>query len=78
MGQHHLDSFDGEDGLRIFQELDQAVCEANRTATNGKMGPLTKDKVLRVVAAVSKLRSRYVAEIIKFGSTGTSRVARGV
>ena len=78
MAQHHLDSFDGEVSLRLFQELDHAVCEANRTAINGKMAPLSKDKVLRVAAAVSKLRSRYLAKVIKLGSTGTSRVARGV
>jgi hypothetical protein len=44
MAQHHLDSFDGEVSLGVFQELDQAVCEANRMAINGKMGALTKDQ----------------------------------
>ena len=36
------------------------------------MGPLSKDQILRVAGAVSKLRSRYLAEVIKLGATASS------
>ena len=45
------------------------IREANRMAIHATTWPLTKEKVLRVAAAVSKLRARYLAEVVKLGDS---------
>ena len=54
---------------KVAREIDQAIREANRVAIQAATGSLTKNRVLRVAAAVSQLRARYLAEIVKLGDT---------
>lgn len=65
MAQHNLDSFDTDLGRRrVFQEFDQAIVESNRAAISAATGGVTREQVLRVAIVVSRLRARYLAEIL--------------
>lgn len=70
MEHHNNDTFDNDVSRhKAFQEFDQAIREANRVAVHALAGSLTKERVLRVAAAVSKLRARYLSEVVKMGDT---------
>ena len=74
MPNQESDAFDTDFALRrVFQEFDQAVREANRAAIAATIGPVTKDQVLRVAIAVSRLRARYLREVLKLAAEGGAR-----
>ena len=74
MPNQESDAFDTDfTRRRVFQEFDQAVREANRAAIAASIGPVTKDQVLRVAVVVSKLRARYLREVLKLAGEGGER-----
>ncbi|MSP20999.1 MAG: hypothetical protein EXQ93_05675 [Alphaproteobacteria bacterium] len=74
MAEHDLDVFDDDRSRRrIFQEFDQAIRESNRAAVSAATGAITKDSVLRVAITVSRLRARYLREVLKLSSEGGDR-----
>lgn len=74
MASHDLDVFEEDRSRRrMFQEFDQAIRESNRTAINAATGPITKEHVMRVAIAVSKLRARYLKEVLRLSEAGGDR-----
>ncbi len=66
MAKHNIDAFDEDRAKRrMFREFDQAISESNRAAITAATGAISKEQVLRVAITVSRLRARYLREVMK-------------
>ena len=70
MADHHnIDTFEDDRAKRrVFQEFEQAIWESNRAAITAAAGGITKEQVLRVAITVSRLRARYLREVLKLSA----------
>lgn len=69
MAEHNIDAFDDDRvKRRIFQEFDHAISESNRAAITATTGAISKEQVLRVAITVSRLRARYLREVMKLAA----------
>ncbi len=69
MAEHNIDAFDDDRAKRrMFQEFEQAIWESNRAAITAATGGISKESVLRVAITVSRLRARYLREVMKLSA----------
>ncbi len=74
MPEHEIEGFeDDRTRRRMFQEFEQAIRESNRTAIAAATGGISKEHVLRVAITVSRLRARYLKEVLKLSAESGDR-----
>jgi hypothetical protein len=74
MPEQEIDGFDDDRSRRrMFQEFEQAIRESNRTAITGATGGVGKEHVLRVAITVSRLRARYLKEVLNLSADSGDR-----
>ncbi len=74
MPEQEIEGFeDDRSRRRMFQEFEQAIRESNRTAIAAATGGISKEHFLRVAITVSRLRSRYLKEVLKLSAESGDR-----
>ena len=75
MADQDTDTFDDDRARRrMFQEFEQAIRESNRQAITAATGGISKEQVLRVAISVSRLRARYLREVLKLSADSGDKI----
>ena len=66
MSVHEIDDLQGEVARgRVFQELEQAIREANTLAIGDVAGSVSKEAIMRAAAMVARLRAAYLEAVLR-------------
>ena len=78
MNIHEMDNLrDERIRNRVFQQLEQAIQEANKQAIGNVTGEVTIETFMRAAVTVSRLRAAYLKNVLEFEVTKDGALQEG-